>query len=204
MVELPRVHDLLWGLTSEQLPTDAPVWCTAALHDALPVVVRRAPPRVGYVPVGLRGIARGERFATWLPVSAIDSVLSPEEVRLRKPVANANLPVWQALAVVRERLESSEFVWGVTGSAGFELATGCCATHAGSDLDLLLRTAQPISRERARQLLADLSLADCRVDVQLQTPNGGLALAEWAGSAVRVMLKGEDGPLLLENPWEAR
>lgn len=202
MVEQFRVHDLLWGFTPEQLPVDAPQWCLAALRDAPPVVMRRAESRPGWVPIGLRGAARGERFAGWLPVAAVSAVLSPEQLRLRDPADQSGLAVWRALTKVRPLLESCGLHWGVTGSAGFELATGRSVTHAGSDLDLLLRTPQPISREHARRLLEPVTDIPCRIDVQLQTPHGGVALAEWAGRASKVMLKGVRGPALVANPWE--
>ncbi|EPL16318.1 hypothetical protein CF161_32238, partial [Pseudomonas sp. CF161] len=38
----PQPHDLLWGLTPEQLPGDAPAWVVAAMAAGQPVVVRRA------------------------------------------------------------------------------------------------------------------------------------------------------------------
>ncbi|MDO1592123.1 malonate decarboxylase holo-[acyl-carrier-protein] synthase [Pseudomonas aeruginosa] len=37
--------------------------------------------------------------------------------------------------------------------------------------------------------------------MQLQLPQGGLALKEWAGNSVKVLLKRPDGAVLLENPW---
>ena len=58
-----------------------------------------------------------------------------------------------------------------------------------SDLDLILRTPQPLSRVQAQELVALLDQAVCRVDMQLQTPFGAVALREWAGPSHRVLLK---------------
>ena len=74
--------------------------------------------------------------------------------------------------------------------------------HGASDLDLLLRTAEPIDRARARTLLAQLDSAPCRIDLQLETPYGAVALREWAGDSRRVLLKCDAGARLVDNPWQ--
>ena len=75
--------------------------------------------------------------------------------------------------------------------------------HADSDLDLLLRTPQPLARVQARELLDILDCAPCRIDLQLETPAGAVALREWAGCARRVLLKSAHGPRLVSDPWAA-
>jgi phosphoribosyl-dephospho-CoA transferase len=92
--------------------------------------------------------------------------------------------------------------WGVTGSVGFQLATGLPTAHTDSDLDLLLRTPIELPRHKARTLLGLLDEAACRVDLQLETPSGAIAMREWAGSASRVLLKCVTGARLVENPWD--
>jgi phosphoribosyl-dephospho-CoA transferase len=78
---------------------------------------------------------------------------------------------------------------------------------ATSDLDLLIRMPQTLSRERATQILSELEShaqrAGIRVDVQLETPAGGIALAEWAAGKPRVMARRAQGPLLIADPWAA-
>ncbi|WP_312444661.1 phosphoribosyl-dephospho-CoA transferase MdcG domain-containing protein, partial [Stutzerimonas kunmingensis] len=39
------------------------------------------------------------------------------------------------------------------------------------------------------------------VDLQLETPLGGVALGEWAGGAARVLVKTAEGPRLMSDPW---
>ncbi|MCY1545669.1 Phosphoribosyl-dephospho-CoA transferase [compost metagenome] len=92
--------------------------------------------------------------------------------------------------------------WGPTGGVGFQLATGIPVLHEASDLDLLLRTPISFSRQQARELLAALADAPCRVDLQLETPNGAVALREWAGESRRVLLKCAEGARLVDNPWQ--
>ncbi|TBV06864.1 malonate decarboxylase holo-ACP synthase [Stutzerimonas kirkiae] len=196
-----RPHDLLWGCAAWHLPEDAPAWCRTALEASPPVVVRRAPARDGMVAVGLRGNSRGERLAFWMPLADVSRSLMPEQLRAcgDRP---RDLPVWHAARQARTVLERIGLAWGITGSAAFELASGQIVTHSGSDLDLLLRTERRLSRTLAQALLQGLHSTACRIDVQLQTPAGGVALAEWAGQAVRVMIKTSEGPRLSADPWE--
>lgn len=195
----PRPHDLLWGMRPEELPADAPAWALAVLAAGQPVVVRRAVVAPGQVAVGLRGATRDQRLAATMPLTAISRRLAPEDLRGRQ--ASEDLPVFRALAELRPLLDALGHRWGVTGSAGFQLASGLPAAHADSDLDLLLRAEQPLPRSEARPLLQLLEGRACRVDLQLQTPLGGVALSEWAGGAARVLLKSATGPRLVSDPW---
>ncbi|MED5611905.1 malonate decarboxylase holo-ACP synthase [Pseudomonas sp. JH-2] len=197
--DLFRAHDLLWGMDAEHLLEDAPAWASEVLAAGWPVVVRRAPARPGWLAVGLRGHSREQRWAGWLPLEAVMRCTTPEALRQAEP--QRELPAWQALRQVRAGLDATGLAWGITGGAGFELASGVPVLHGASDLDLLLRTPQPFSRDAARALLAELNQAACRIDLQLQTPTGGLALAEWAGEGARVMVKGDHAPVLLADPW---
>jgi phosphoribosyl-dephospho-CoA transferase len=117
-----------------------------------------------------------------------------------------DLPAFDTLARLQPLLDGLDLPWGPTGAAGYELASGWPALHAGSDLDLLIRCEAKMSRDQARALLASLQgQALCRLDILLETPLGGVALAEWAGNASRVLLKAAAGPQLVGDPWrEAR
>ncbi|MCF5721661.1 malonate decarboxylase holo-ACP synthase [Pseudomonas syringae] len=191
-----NAHDLLWGMTPAHLPADAPAWAVGALGA---VVVRRAVVAQGFVAVGVRGQLREQRFAAVMPMTAVQRRVAPEA--LRDIIGSRDLPALQALDQVRPVL--APLNWGVSGSAGFELATGIEALHAQSDLDLILRTPTPLDRQDARDLLATLDTAVCAVDVQLQTPFGAIALREWAGPSRRVLLKTATGAHLVVDPWQA-
>lgn len=191
-----NAHDLLWGMTPAHLPADAPAWAVGALGA---VVVRRAVVAPGFVAVGVRGQLREQRLAAVMPITAVQRRVAPEA--LRDIIGSRDLPALQALDQVRPVL--APLNWGVTGSAGFELATGIEALHAQSDLDLILRTPAPLDRQDARDLLASLDKAVCTVDLQLQTPFGAIALREWAGTSRRVLLKTATGAHLVIDPWQA-
>ncbi|SFH97115.1 phosphoribosyl-dephospho-CoA transferase [Pseudomonas sp. NFPP04] len=191
-----NAHDLLWGMTPAHLPADAPAWAKDAVGT---VVVRRAIVAPGFVAVGVRGRLREQRFAALMPMAAVQRRVAPEA--LRDVVSTRDLPALQALDQLRPVL--APLSWGVTGSAGFELATGIEALHAQSDLDLILRTPEPLDRNDARDLLATLDEVTCAVDLQLQTPFGAVALREWAGPSRRVLLKTANGAHLVIDPWQA-
>ncbi len=192
-----RPHDLLWGLTPALLPADAPAWAHAALAAGQPVVVRRQQLPAGQVAVGVRGGSRDQRFATCMPLSAVSGQLAPEALCHR--VGARDWPALQALYRLRPRLDAFGLAWGVSGSAGFELASGFSALHAGSDLDLIMRAPQPMSREAAQGLLA---LLEPGVDLQLQVPAGAVALREWASASQKVLLKAAQGARLVSDPWD--
>ncbi|MET0126138.1 MAG: phosphoribosyl-dephospho-CoA transferase MdcG domain-containing protein, partial [Pseudomonas caspiana] len=82
------------------------------------------------------------------------------------------------------------------------LASGVAALHQNSDLDLIVRTPRFVSRDWAVELVQVLDRSVCRIDVQLQTPFGALALREWAGASRQVLLKSELGVWLVTQPWQ--
>ena len=199
MVNTFLAHDLLWGMPPEQLPAQAPAWVIESLSAGQPVVVRRALCAPDFIAVGVRGRLREQRYATVMAVDAIARCVRPEE--LRHVSIDRDLPAVRALRQLRPLLNDCGWVWGVGGSAGFELASGFQALNEGSDLDLILRTPQPLDRLKAQVLLKILDTDVCQVDMQLQTPFGAVALREWAGSARRVLLKNASQACLVIDPW---
>lgn len=200
----PQAHDLLWGLQAEALDGQAPAWVVEELQQQRPVVVRRAPSTAGWIAVGVRGARRDQRYACWLAEDAVTQCLRPEQLcstALASPDA-PNESVLRMLVQITPFMDALGQPWGVTGSAGYQLATGLAVLHPDSDLDLLLRTPEPFSRQQAALLLARLERLACRVDVQLETPAGAIALREWAGSAAQVLLKSAEGPRLVRDPWQ--
>lgn len=198
-------HDLL-RLDALPLATDAPEWLADAFALAPYAVVRRAQAPEGFVAVGFRGASRSERYGTYVPRTAVLSAHAPERLleRTTSPERTA-LKAFVALRELVERRTLDSLVWGPTGSAGFELATAQPTVKQTSDLDLLIRAPSPLSRtysralcERLAGLERDLGL---HIDVQLETPAGGVALVEWAQDKPRVMARSVGGPRLVDNPW---
>ena len=138
MVSTFLAHDLLWGMTPQYLTLDAPAWAVQALGLGQPVVVRRALTAPGQVAVGVRGRTREQRYAALMPRSAIQRRVRPED--LCHIDCQRDLPALQVLSRLRPMLDACGWTWGISGSAGFELASGIEALHERSDLDLILRT----------------------------------------------------------------
>ena len=194
-----QAHDLLWGMRCDFLDSNAPVWVKATIAQEQPVVVRRATTDSTVVAVGIRGTARHQRYATQMPVSAITKQLKPEAL------SNVDLDgfphLMNQLQMIQNILNQKRWTWGYTGSVGFELATGIQTVTENSDIDLLIRTEEFLTKDEAKQLLQQLEQTELKLDVQLQTPKGGVALKEWASSTGKVLLKLNDSAVLANNPW---
>lgn len=205
-----RPHDLLRLARLTPVP-DEPAWVREAFARAPFAVVRRAEAATGFVAAGLRGGARGERFGTWINVEDIETSASPESLLAIAPFpGRAAFAAFVALASLREIPGPlRDFVWGPTGSAGFELATQVPTLTESSDLDLLIRMPQRSDAATIQALCTTLARAaqhaGTRVDAQLETPVGGVALAElaqWVSGKTRVLARASDGARLVADPWQ--
>ena len=204
-----RPHDLL-KLRRLRSFDGEPAWVRDAFARAPFAVVRRAQAAAGFIAIGVRGGARGERYGTWAEAGDIETAIALEDLMDVVPSGDRRaLPAFLALAELRRRSAASldPFARGPAGSVGFELATRVPAVTPSSDLDLLVRTPTRLSREIAVTLLTELQTHaerhHIRIDVQLETPAGGVALAEFAAGKARVMARHAQGPRLVADPWHA-
>ena len=202
---MARPHDLL-RLNRSPLGSDAPAWAHAALGSIPFAVVRRAPNTDGTIPIGIRGDTRAQRHAAYANRQDIETIISPEQLLDAAPTTDRRtLGAFVALDRLLAARRMAPYAWGPTGSAGFELATGVPTVSVSSDLDLLVRTREPMTPSDAAALLAGIQaeaqMAGVRIDVQLETPAGAIALAEWAAAKPHTMIRTPNGPRLVENPW---
>ncbi|MBV8229178.1 MAG: malonate decarboxylase holo-ACP synthase [Planctomycetaceae bacterium] len=202
-----RPHDLVELRRRDALVGEvpAPDWVQGCLARAPLVVVRRARQRSGWLPVGVRGPSRRDRFAAWLPPQAVASRIRPEDLTgrcaWREAPRRRDLPHFAALDRAQSLMEAFGLTWGPAGSMGYELASRTPCVTATSDLDLVLRAANELPRETARALVVAFAMMPIRIDVQVETPAGGVALVEYAAGATRIMLRTLDGPRLVADPW---
>jgi phosphoribosyl-dephospho-CoA transferase len=201
-----RPHDLLRLADGAGISYEGPVpaWVPASLARAPWVVVRRAPTIAGLVPVGVRGRTRPERLAAFLSPTDVAARVSPEGLAAARGWRHAFRARWlgavRVLDAVDELFTFLGLAWGPTGSVGFELATRVAVAGPASDLDVVVRAPEPWSFARARELTDGLARLPVRVDTQLDTPSGAVALAEYARGG-RVLLRTPDGPKLVNDPW---
>ncbi len=194
-----RPHDLVRLADPAVLVGDAPGWVPAALAWTPWVVVRRSTPPTGCVSVGVRGDRRAQRHPLTVPESSVREVVAPEDVAHRDLTGCRGLPALSALAEVRAHLDACVMPWGPTGSVGFELATGAATVGPDSDLDLVVRA--PLLTEavhrRLTELHSRLQRLKVRVDCQVETARGAVALAEIAASGSEVLVKRGTGAALV-------
>jgi len=198
-----RPHDLLRLTSNAALQvTDPPGWLPAAIESMPWVVVRRAQSLAGRIAVGVRGSCRDQRCAAYLEEAGIADIVRPEDLASPAswhPAARSNHRVIAALTQMAPTLAETGFCWGVAGAAGFELATGHPVLTETSDLDLIVRLPFPPLLDALRAVGSSLSRYDVVTDVMVETPAGGLALAELLGGSDNVLLKTAAGPKLLKR-----
>ena len=191
-----RPHDLIRLTEAAGWPDDAPAWVRTALATTPWVVVRRADAPAGSVAVGVRGADRSHRYALTIPSGLIGDVVEPEELAALDGLRGS--PAVYRLAAARTYLDECAMPWGPTGSVGFELATGAATVTPDSDLDLVVRAPVLNFRvlQRLRELAAALDDGPVRVDCQVETRGGAIALAELTSSP-EVLMKTAFGPDLV-------
>ncbi|PRC94725.1 malonate decarboxylase holo-ACP synthase [Solimicrobium silvestre] len=206
-----RPHDLLFIRLAHQqrrdiFNTPLPSW----VNPHWPVVVRRAPPSAGgvWLPVGLRGTARFERLPAMMRSDVVQDSVSPESLLAehdwQRHLQGQDFPCVRALHSIAGALNALGLSCGPTGSVGFALATGASILRIDSDLDLLVRAPNTISNQQSDKLqhIKELVVShQCRIDIQIDTGNGGFAFDEWARNPKKVLLKTATGPILTATPW---
>jgi phosphoribosyl-dephospho-CoA transferase len=199
-------HDLL-RLRRLRHDDSEPPWVRDAFARAPFAVVRRAQAAAGFIAIGLRGDTRQQRYGAWAEADDVEAAATPEELVDIDPSGERRaLPAFVALAALRSHATTlAAFRWGPTGSVGFELATGFPAVTSSSDLDLLIRAPARLTHEAAVAMLSELQAharrEGIRIDAQVETPAGGIALAELAAGKPRVMARHSQGPVLVADPW---
>lgn len=198
-----RPHDLVRLVDPAALAdAAAPDWVAAALAAAPWAVVRRCRAEADQLAVGIRGVTRAERYATTVPVDAIAAVVTPEELARdqtwRCADRRAAIPALSALSATAGAIEAMQLVWGPTGGVGFELATGVPVVTVESDLDLVVRVgAVAADLGRLKALAARFRMVPVRVDAQVETAAGSMALAEIVHGQTSVLLRTIEGPRLV-------
>ena len=154
------------------------------------------------MPVGIRGLARSQRFAACLAVVEIADRLSPEDLTdvastcIVREAQGCGAGPGCAGPCRAHLWRRRGHRWGPGGSVGFEIATGVPTATASSDLDVILRQDQPARAVRRRSICTPLwSKRQPRRGSTciLETPRGGVSLADLAACRGRVLVRTPDG-----------
>ena len=170
------------------------------------VVVRRGVITENWVPIGIRGRQRFQRWAAWYPRYAIQEIVKPMDLLTRVNTRNDRnaSPARRALGSLMKTWRWLTYPWGPAGSLGFEVATGKQTTTMTSDLDVVIYADAPLPRRDAQRLLASADDLEVDVDIRIETPMCGFSLTEYATSPTKtILLRTVAGPILGDNPWGA-
>ena len=169
------------------------------------VVVRRGAVTQNWVPIGIRGHQRFQRWAAWYPPDAIREIVKPMDLLTQVDSMNdLNVtPARRALQSLMNAWKWSTNPWGPAGSLGFELATGQQTTTMTSDLDVVIYADYPLPRRDAQRLLASADDLEAHVDIRIETPMCGFSLTEYATSPTKtILLRTIAGSVLGTDPWD--
>jgi len=144
--------------------------------------------------VGVRGLKRWQRHGWFIPIDRVAAWKSPEALATTD-ARGCRLPAFQALAQVRILFRNTNLRWGPVGSVGFQLATGAETVGPGSDLDIIVRVRHLSASIRAQLSLAEeaLRVGPARVDCQVETPSGAVALTELASGSTHLLVRTTSG-----------
>lgn len=176
------------------------------LKEKIWAVVRRAPHRKGWVPVGLRGAMRHQRFGTWILKSDICDVKTPWQWEVDTLKSSFSHHVrGHILAETFLNLVDvfDKYQWGLAGSFGYSYFTQENAIHDLSDLDVLLDAPTYIAPDSFNDIVLWCEQQPCFIDIQMITPLGGVSLKEWVQHTTpQILVKTNEGPKLSRTPWE--
>lgn len=117
-------------------------------------------------------------------------------------LSNKCFPALLSLKLLKQRWLDLKLPWGPIGSVSRELLIGASIVSADSDLDIVIRAEKRFTKDDAQSLAASTLDLPARVDIRVETPFCGFALAEfgWRGPG-EILLRTAIGPILGSDPW---
>lgn len=197
-------HDLLELKSVKDLISHSPLpeWVEPSITRAPFVVVRRSRASEGFVAVGVRGRARNERYAAFMPVDHLLKRITPEQLAQERKWKKHPQEIFSCLEQVSHIMNDHSLIWGPVGSVGFELLSGKKTTTKTSDIDIVIRISEGFTTEFAKKIVSELIKIQVRVDVQMESTKGAFSLSEYAASEGKpILIRTIDGPILKKiNP----
>ncbi len=203
-----QTHDLL-EIDARQLilsQTSAPQWVEEDLPKSPFVVVRRGPATRREIPIGVRGMERNQRWATFCHTKLVKSILTPPQLLTRTIPASRSdaVSALRALNLLKERWMDLDHPWGPGGSVGFELASGTHVVKPESDLDIVIYAERSMTADEAKSLCDRAMNLPAVVDIRVETHVCGFSLWEFARqSPAGILVRTLSGIMLARDPWGA-
>jgi phosphoribosyl-dephospho-CoA transferase len=204
---LVKVDTAAISFGNNSFDVSVPASVRRELEETNFVVVRRGVITENWVPIGIRGPQRFQRWAAWYPRYAIQEIVKPMDLLTQIDIVNDRefTPARRGLRSLMKAWQSLTYPWGPAGSLGFEVATGKQTTTLQSDLDVVIYADEPLSRRDAQRLLTSAEDLDVKVDIRIETPMCGFSLTEYATSPTKTILLGTcAGPILGSDPWSEK
>jgi phosphoribosyl-dephospho-CoA transferase len=179
-------------------------WVQEILLKTQTVVVRRGPRPGVLVPVEVRGTTSSQRCAGFISPNAVIERISPEQLvewRTWKSHPQEEIKALRHLEAITCAWAPLGVSWGPVGGIGYELFTGLPISEMERDLELIVRAEERVSIDLAGELIRLSDSPEIRVDLHLETPLGGLALAEYLKQTSKVLLQTDTGPKFVHDPW---
>ncbi|MBV8215436.1 MAG: malonate decarboxylase holo-ACP synthase [Verrucomicrobia bacterium] len=192
---------------SNSFDVSVPASVRRELEETNFVVVRRGVVTENWVPIGIRGHQRSQRWAAWYPRYAIQGIVKPMDLLTQVDTMNDQdvSPARRAFKSLKKAWQWFTYPWGPAGSFGFEVATGKQTTTPLSDLDVVIYADESLSRRDAQRLLASADDLEVRLDIRVETPICGFSLTEYATSPTKtILLLTVAGPILGDDPWSKK
>lgn len=181
-----QVHDII-KLNQPDLVLNKiqslPDWVSISLHETPFVVVRRGTQTKHSIPVGVRGNKRNERYALNISLEDCGQIIKPDSI-INKIFEDNNLldkNLRSSLITLNNSLTRESLDWGIGGSIGFTLSSEKKVHNISSDIDIIIKTNESLSKLWAKSLLQDIETnIDRKVDIQVLTQKGSFNLKEFS------------------------
>lgn len=194
-----NVHDLIKICHEQEIISDntVPSWVNDAIRKNPYVIVRRAFSPAPYIPIGIRGEKRNERFAAYVRESEQLQIIHPEFFIYEELWRDKKGTIFKHLHTIREIMENEGVVWGIIGSVAYELVTNTPCTTDSSDIDLIVRYTPQLSMERCKRIIEKCNDIPIKIDVQIEFDRKACSMKEYVqNNQEAILFKTDVGPVL--------
>lgn len=193
------VHDLIKvnNYTDIFTENELPLWVKAALAKNPYVVVRRSLSPKQFLPIGIRGDKRSERYSAFFDRTKAIKVIRPEDIVKNKLWKERKEGIFQYLNSIENIMHRASVEWGIIGSVAFELVTQNQHVSESSDIDIIVRYQPSMTYENCFNIVKQLKEIPINVDIQVEYGKKAYSMHEYVENPEnKILIKTEVGPEL--------